>query len=538
VPGYEILEELGRGGMGVVYRARHLALNRVVALKLILSAGHAGEQERARFQAEAVARLRHPNIVQVFACGVIDDKPYLALEYCAGGSLAVRLRGGPLPPAEAARLAGQLAQAVAAAHATGIIRRDLKPANVLLAACGLAPAEPHAAAKPEGALVPKVFEFGLAKRLNEDAGYTRTGAILGTPSYMAPEQAEGEAKRVGPAADIYALGAILYELLTGRPPFRGASVLETLEQVRTQEPVPPRVLQLKTPRDLETICLKCLHKQALKRYATAAELADDLRRYQTGEPIRARPVGVLERTTKWARRHKALSAIALLLVLLTVGAVVAATYYSDLAQKNVKLFNQVEAARKREAKLDQDLLLNLYHAQMNLAGQAADLPGGVGQVAGYLGKWRGSQPDLRGWEWCYLDALCRRDLLTLRGHTQDVRSVAWSPDGTRLASAGNDGSLRIWDPASGREIHTLWGGERGRVEPGRHAPGLGEFEGDAEAVGRRRRQGGSRAPCAARIFLVAGVEPGRQAAGVQLVWPPGKVVGCGHWPGDHNLPRG
>jgi serine/threonine-protein kinase len=286
VGGYEVVGELGQGGMGVVYKARQVALNRPVALKMILTGAHAGVQERRRFrsEAEAVARLQHPNIVQVYEVGEENGCPYLALEYVEGGSLADRLAGAPLPAQLAAQLVATLARAVHFAHQQGVVHRDLKPANVLLTADG----------------TPKIADFGLAKRLDPEPGpaaasLTRTGSILGSPSYMAPEQAEGRPREVGPAADVYALGAILYELLTGRPPFQGGTLLDLLEQVRSQEPVPPGSLRPGLPPDLETICLKCLHKEPAGRYASARDLADDLDRYLRGEMIRARSVGVLDR---------------------------------------------------------------------------------------------------------------------------------------------------------------------------------------------------------------------------------------------------
>ena len=250
VPGYEILGELGRGGMGVVYKARQLGFNRVVALKMILSGAHAGTEERERFrtEAEAVARLQHPNIVQVHEVGEHEGRPFFSMEFCRGGGLNRKLAGTPLPPAEAARLVETLAQAVQAAHQQNVVHRDLKPANVLLAEDG----------------TPKITDFGLARKLDE-AGQTRTGEVMGTPSYMAPEQAGGRSKEIGPAADVYALGAILYECLTGRPPFRSPTDVDTVMQVLSDDPVPPRRLQSKTPRDLETICLKCLEKQPARR---------------------------------------------------------------------------------------------------------------------------------------------------------------------------------------------------------------------------------------------------------------------------------
>jgi serine/threonine-protein kinase len=259
VPGYELLGELGRGGMGVVYRARQVGLNRLVALKMVLAGGHASAADLARFrtEAEAIARLQHPNIVQVHEVGAHNGLPYFSLEFCTGGSLDRQLDGTPWEPTKAAALVETLARAVQAAHARQIVHRDLKPGNVLLAADG----------------TPKVTDFGLAKRLDSGAGQTASGAILGTPSYMAPEQAGGDTKAIGPAADIYALGAILYELLTGRPPFKAATPLDTVLQVVNDDPVPPTRLNPQTPRDLETIALKSLAKDPAKRYASAAALA-------------------------------------------------------------------------------------------------------------------------------------------------------------------------------------------------------------------------------------------------------------------------
>jgi tetratricopeptide (TPR) repeat protein len=286
VPGYEILGELGRGGMGVVYHALQRKAQRIVALKMILGGGHAGPEDLARFavEAQAVARLQHPGIVQVFEVGEHNGLPFFSLEYCPGGSLHKKLAGTPLLPAEAAALVEKLAAAMQAAHDKGVLHRDLKPANVLLGAEG----------------EPKITDFGLAKKLDE-AGQTVSGAVLGTPSYMAPEQAEAR-KTLGPPTDVYALGAILYECLTGRPPFRAPTALDTLVQVVGQEPVPPRQLNPKVPVDLETICLKCLEKAPARRYGSARELAADLHSFGAGETIRARRAGLAERVLKYTRR--------------------------------------------------------------------------------------------------------------------------------------------------------------------------------------------------------------------------------------------
>jgi hypothetical protein len=288
VKGYEILGELGRGGMGVVYKARQVGLNRVVALKMILGGAHAEPAVLARFQAEAltVARLQHPNIVQIFETGQQGELPYLSLEYVDGGSLDRRVAGRPLSPREAAELVKTLAGAVHAAHEAGVIHRDLKPANVLLTSGG----------------VPKITDFGLAKTLGEDRGHTATGAILGTPSYMAPEQAGGKKSEITRAVDVYALGAILYELLTGRPPFRADTPLDTLLLVVGEEPTPPRELCPAVPRELEAVCLKCLQKKSAQRYASADALADDLQKYLSGEPVSALSATVAEQA--WRRLRK------------------------------------------------------------------------------------------------------------------------------------------------------------------------------------------------------------------------------------------
>lgn len=335
VPGYEIYSELGRGGMGVVYKALQIPLNRVVALKMILAGDHAGEQDRARFrsEAEAVARLQHPNIVQIFDIGEQAGRPFFSLEYCAGGSLEKKLRGTPLPPPEAARLVQTLARAMQAAHQQHIIHRDLKPANVLLSSDG----------------TPKITDFGLAKRLDE-AGQTGSGSIMGTPSYMAPEQADGGP--IGPAADVYALGAILYETLTGHPPFRGPTLVDTLRQVVTTDPVPPTWLQPRIPRDLETICLKCLEKSPAKRYASAQELADDLDRFLRDEPILARPVGPLSKALRWCRRNPGITAllglVAGLLLLSFVNLQLSLASVQELALRNQQLLAESVAGRLDE----------------------------------------------------------------------------------------------------------------------------------------------------------------------------------------------
>ncbi len=414
---YELLEELGRGGMGVVYKARQGKLRRLVALKMILAGEYAGERELARFrtEAEAVARLQHPNIVQIFEVGEHDGHPYFSLEFVDGGSLAQKLDGTPLPPQQAARLVETLARAMHAAHQAGVVHRDLKPANVLLTSDG----------------TPKITDFGLAKRLDGDAGQTQSGAIMGTPSYMAPEQASGKSKEIGPAADTYALGAILYECLTGRPPFKASTPLDTVLQVVSDEPVPPRKLQSKTPRDLDTICLKCLQKAPGKRYATAAALAEDLRRFQAQEPIQARPVGRLERGVKWAKRRPAVASLLAALVLAALGLVAGGAWFTnslndalgaakDSAEAKGKALD-AERVAKEKAQNEKSLAdaartkaeWLAYAGQITLA-QREWQDGDVGHARDLLAA---CQVNLRGWEYDYLATLFNKNQRTLRGHT-------------------------------------------------------------------------------------------------------------------------
>jgi WD40 repeat protein/tRNA A-37 threonylcarbamoyl transferase component Bud32 len=445
--GYELLGEIGRGGMGVVYKARQSKLRRTVALKMILGGGHAGAAslDRFRTEAEAIARLQHPHIVQIYEIGEHAGLPYFSLEFCAGGSLEKKLGGTPLPPRPAAALVEALARAMQAAHDKGIIHRDLKPANVLLAEDG----------------TPKITDFGLAKKLDPEPGaaatgaLTQSGSIMGTPSYMAPEQAGGKTKEMGPACDIYSLGAILYECLTGRPPFRAATPLDTVLQVVSEDPVPPSQLNARVPRDLETICLKCLRKEAGKRYVRAVDLAEDLRRFQAGEPITARRASRRERLVKWVHRKPAQATAVAVSVLAGLTLLTGGLWFtSELRQERDNALRLKDTAER-----------NLVTSQLLRVGMIFE-----SDPDGALALLYDSQTiplELRDAAWGFYADYCRRRLRTIRTPAPNgaFHATAWSADGKSLATQSHDRdrtlqesgpwALEVWDIPSGRQRLTL-----------------------------------------------------------------------------------
>jgi eukaryotic-like serine/threonine-protein kinase len=446
------LGELGRGGMGVVYKARHRRLNRVVALKMILGGTHAGPGERVRFlaEAEAVAAVQHPHIVSLLEFGEHQGLPFFTLEFVAGGSLAHRLHGIPQPARDAARLVEQMARGIHYAHVHGIVHRDLKPANVLIAEDG----------------TPKITDFGLARRGELGTGLTATGDVLGSPSYMAPEQAKGATKHAGPAADVYALGAILYECLTGRPPFRAANTMEPVLQVIGQEPVPVRQIQPQIPMDLATLCHKCLQKEAHKRYASAFDLAEDCAAFLDGKPIRARPVGRLERGWRWCRRNPALaSALSLGVLSLLVGSILALAFAwrAEASRQSETRRAESEARAKGDA----------YQARGAVQRQLVELCGASGVTAARVGDhslallWFAravqlAQGDpqqeelnrIRVANW--LRQVCLPEgTFAVPGFRQNqdrFRQFQFSPDGNYLVVVASTGDCLVWDRRRGQMV--------------------------------------------------------------------------------------
>jgi WD40 repeat protein/tRNA A-37 threonylcarbamoyl transferase component Bud32 len=436
---YEVIGLIARGGMAVVYKARQKKLQRLVALKMILSGQVASEQEVNRFytEAEAAAQLDHPGIVPIYEVGEFKGQHYFSMAFVEGGTLATRVQEGPLPPQEAAHLVKQVAEAVAYAHDRGIIHRDLKPGNIMLDKQG------H----------PKVADFGLAKRVRGISHLTVAGQILGTPSYMPPEQASGLGDKVGPLADVYSLGAILYCLVTGKPPFQAAHVMDTLRQVLEQEPVSPRQLNAAVSRDLDTICLKCLQKDISRRYPSALALAEDLGHYLAEEPILARPIGKAERSWRWCKRNPVQAVLGGALFFSLVLGTIISCYFA------VRATAEAATARTNAKRAEAEKLLSerrRYIAEI-VKAERDWRDGKIGLVEEKLKELAAELPDLRGFEWYYLQRLCHLDLRTIQEHNGSVFRAAYSPDGRWLASAGQDKAVKICNGATASVEHTLTG---------------------------------------------------------------------------------
>ena len=483
---YELLAEIARGGMGVVYKARQRSLNRTVALKMILTGELASEEEVARFhtEAESAAGLKHPNIVNIHDVGVEAGHHFFSMDYIEGRNLEELILENPLPARQAASYLLEIAEAIEYAHQQGILHRDLKPSNILIDHTG----------------APQITDFGLAKQLQKDGQLTGSGQLLGTPAYMPPEQAAGERGLFAPAMDVYSLGAILYELITGRPPFRAESTLELVIQVLELDPIAPRLMNPNIPRDLETICLKCLAKDPQRRYSSAAALAADLDRWLNDQPIHARPVSSLERAWRGCRRRPAIACLSIAVAVAIIAGTSISWWYAlqarheastaklakqeatsgfEEAQKSEQQERQArqqaeaaqaraiageQQARDEQQRAEQNAELadrNLYIANMFLAHRHWQ-EGRLQDARGLLEKNvpQPGQQDRRGFEWHYLQRQIQSQVLELQGHSDSVLAVAFSLDGKWLASAGNDLVVKVWDVKNRVEKLALKDGHR------------------------------------------------------------------------------